>query len=86
MPSSAGLETRLENDVTSLVKEGRYGSRTEILREGLCLVEERGKRLSLLDAAPAREVADADANRATPAEDVKARLIARDEKLSGPVA
>ncbi|AMB46293.1 type II toxin-antitoxin system ParD family antitoxin [Methylobacterium sp. AMS5] len=84
MPSSAGLETRLENDVTSLLKEGRYGSRTEILREGLRLVEERGKRLSLLGAAPAREVADA--NRATPAEDVKARLIARDEKLSGPVA
>ncbi|ACK84286.1 type II toxin-antitoxin system ParD family antitoxin [Methylorubrum extorquens] len=86
MPSSADLGTRLESYVTSLVKEGRYRSRSEVLREGVRLVEEREKRLSLLDAALARGAADADANRVTPAEDVRARLIAKYEKLAGPDA
>ncbi len=86
MPSSADLGTRLESYVTSLVKEGRYGSRSEVLREGVRLVEEREKRLSLLDAALARGTADADAGRVTPAENVKARLIAKYESMSGPDA
>ncbi|GEL40995.1 hypothetical protein MEX01_15860 [Methylorubrum extorquens] len=86
MPSSADLGTRLESYVTSLVKEGRYRSRSEVLREGVRLVEEREKRLSLLDAALDRGAADADANRVTPAEDVRARLIAKYEKLAGPDA
>lgn len=83
MPSSADLGPRLESYVTALVKEGRYGSRSEVLREGVRLVEEREKRLGLLDAALARGTADADADRVTPAEDLRTRLIAKYEKLSG---
>ncbi|CAO4148115.1 type II toxin-antitoxin system ParD family antitoxin [Methylorubrum thiocyanatum] len=86
MPSSADLGPRLESYVTTLVKEGRYGSRSEVLREGVRLVEEREKRLTLLDAALARGIADADADRVTPAQDVRARLIAKYETPSGPDA
>lgn len=86
MPSSADLGPRLEGYVTSLVKEGRYGSRSEVLREGVRLVEEREKRLALLDAALARGVDDAEAGRVTPAEDVRARLVAKYNALSGPDA
>ncbi|MDV2984708.1 UNVERIFIED_CONTAM: type II toxin-antitoxin system ParD family antitoxin [Methylobacteriaceae bacterium AG10] len=86
MPSSADLGPRLESYVTSLVKEGRYGSRSEVLREGVRLVEEREKRLALLDAALARGVDDAEAGRVTPAEDVRARLVAKYDALSGPDA
>lgn len=74
MPSSADLGSRLEAYVTSLVRDGRYGSRSEVLREGVRLVEEREKRLAALDAALARGLADAEAGRVTPATEVRARL------------
>lgn len=74
MASSANLGQRLENYVTELVKSGRYNSRSEVLREGVRLVEEREKRLSVLDAALARGLADADAGRTVPLEMVGNRL------------
>ena len=54
MPSSANLGPHLEHYVTTLVRDGRYQSRSEVLREGVRLVEEREKRLASLDAALAR--------------------------------
>ncbi|MGX9984740.1 type II toxin-antitoxin system ParD family antitoxin [Methylobacterium fujisawaense] len=77
MPSSADLGSRLEQYVTSLVTTGRYNSRSEVLREGVRLVEEREKRLAALDAALARGLADADEGRVTPAERVAERLTAK---------
>lgn len=77
MPSSADLGPRLESYVTSLVTSGRYNSRSEVLREGVRLVEEREKRLAALDAAIARGLADADEERVTPAEGVAERLMAK---------
>ena len=77
MPSSANLGAQLESYVTNLVKSGRYNSRSEVLREGVRLVEEREKRLAALDAAIARGLADADASRVKPAREVAARLTAR---------
>ena len=77
MPSSANLGDRLESYVTELVKSGRYQSRSEVLREGVRLVEEREKRLAALDAALAIGIADADAGRVTPLEEVSKRLIAK---------
>ncbi len=39
---------RWENFVESVVKEGRYGSVSEVVREGLRLVEEREVKLKAL--------------------------------------
>lgn len=49
MASSANLGRHLEGYVSDLVKSGRYNSRSEVLREGVRLVEEREKgwRLSI---------------------------------------
>ena len=66
MPSSADLGPRLDDYVSHLVQTGRYRSRSEVLREGVRLVEEREKRLAVLDAAITRGIADAEAGRVTP--------------------
>jgi antitoxin ParD1/3/4 len=77
MASSANLGQQLETYVTDLVKSGRYQSRSEVLREGVRLVEEREKRLAVLDAAINRGLADADAGRVKPVREVADRLAAK---------
>jgi antitoxin ParD1/3/4 len=77
MAISVDLGPQLEDFVTRLLEEGRYGSKSEVLREGVRLVQEREARLAALDAAIARGLADADAGRVKPAEDVFARLEAK---------
>lgn len=74
MAISADLGNRLEDVVNQLVSTGRYNSKSEVLREGVRLVEEREKRLDALDAALAKGIGDADAGRVKPAEDVLDRL------------
>ena len=74
---SAELGQPLERFITELVASGRYGSKSEVLREGVRLIQEREARLAALDASIARGLADADAGRTTPAEDVFDRLEAR---------
>lgn len=74
MAISAELGPVLEDYVIGLVSEGRYNSKSEVLREGIRLVQERESRLAALDAAIARGVADIEAGRVEPAEDVLARL------------
>ena len=76
---SADLGTQLESFVTKLVETGRYNSKSEVLREGIRLIQEREMRLAVLDQALARGLADADAGRVRPAADVAARLEARYE-------
>ena len=76
MAISADLGEQLEGVVENLVRNGRYNSKSEVLREGVRLVQERETRLAL-DAAIARGIADADAGRIKPAEEVFARLEAR---------
>jgi len=71
----------LEAFVTEMVRNGRYGSRSEVIREGVRLVEEREKRLALLDAALAEGLADVEAGRVKPAADVFGRLEAKYEAL-----
>lgn len=63
MASSVNLGQQLEGVVDDLVKAGRYGSRSEVLREGIRLVQEREARLAALDAAIMRGVADCEAGR-----------------------
>ena len=77
MPSSVNLGNKLEAFVTKLIASGRYNSKSEVLREGLRLLHERESRLASLDAALARGIADADAGRVTPAEQVFATLRAK---------
>ncbi|EPR08823.1 hypothetical protein L905_05530 [Agrobacterium sp. TS43] len=82
MASSANLGRHLEGYVSDLVKSGRYNSRSEVLREGVRLVEEREKRLAALDLAIARGIADADAGRTTPVDDVASQLSAKYRKMA----
>lgn len=82
MASSAILGERLEDYVSELVKSGRYNSRSEILREGVRLVEEREKRLAALDAAVVRGIADADAGRVRPIDDAAKELAAKFERMA----
>ncbi|MBB1248660.1 type II toxin-antitoxin system ParD family antitoxin [Rhizobium sp. G21] len=74
MPRSDNLGPQLENYVADLVKSGRYTSRSDVLREGVRLLEERDTRLSALDAAIARGLADADAGRVKSVDNVADRL------------
>jgi antitoxin ParD1/3/4 len=74
---SADLGARLEDFVSKLVESGRYGSKSEVLREGVRLVEEREKRLALLDAALERGLADIDAGRTHALDDVADELARR---------
>ena len=62
---SADLGARLESYVSKLVESGRYGSKSEVLREGVRLVEEREKRLAVLDAEIERGLADIEIGRAS---------------------
>ncbi len=77
MAISADLGDTLEAFVTKLVATGRYNSKSEVLREGVRLIQEREARLAALEAAIARGVADADAGRVTSAADVFDRLEAK---------
>ena len=77
MAISADLGKTLEKYVNKLVDSGRYNSKSEVLREGIRLVQERESKLAALDAAIDRGLADADAGRLIPAEDVFAELKAK---------
>lgn len=71
---SADLGQQLESFVANLVKAGRYNSKSEVLREGVRLIQDRETRLTALDQSIARGIADANAGRTKPAADVFDRL------------
>jgi antitoxin ParD1/3/4 len=77
MPSSVDLGNKLEKFVAGLVKSGRYNSKSEVLREGVRLLQERETRLAVLDAALARGIADAEAGRVRSIEQVFDQLQAK---------
>lgn len=74
---SADLGQQLEQFVSSLVAAGRYNSKSEVLREGVRLIHEKETRLAALDASIARGLADADAGRTSPIDQVFDRLEAK---------
>lgn len=74
---SADLGKQLESYIQKLVDTGRYGSKSEVLREGVRLVQDRETRLAALDASIMRGIADADAGHTKPARDVFDRLEAK---------
>ena len=78
---SADLGRPLESFIAKLVESGRYNSKSEVLREGVRLVQEREARLAL-DASIARGLADAEAGRLKPAAEVFDRLEAKYRKMA----
>jgi antitoxin ParD1/3/4 len=80
---SADLGEQLEAFVTKLVETGRYNSKSEVLREGVRLIQDREAHLAALDASIARGLADADAGRTRPAEEVFDRLAAKYRCMAG---
>jgi len=67
-----------------LVESGRYNSKSEVLREGIRLIQEREMRLSVLDQALTRGIDDEEAGRTKPLADVVARLERKYEDPSRP--
>ena len=60
-----------------MVKNGRYNSRSEVLRAGVRVIHERERRFAELEAALAIGVADIDAGRFRDLDEVAARLDAK---------
>ena len=77
MAISADLGETLENVVTDLVKNGRYNSKSEVLREGVRLVQERETRFKTLSALLQEGVDDIEAGRTSPADEVFERVRQR---------
>jgi antitoxin ParD1/3/4 len=71
---SADLGLQLESFISKLVETGRYNSKSEVLREGIRLIQEREARLAVLDQALACGMSDEEAGRTKPLADVVARL------------
>ena len=86
MAISADLGPQLEKYVTRLVEKGRYNSKSEVLREGIRLVQERESKLAALDAAIARGLADVKAGRVVLGEEVFARLDEKYRKQAKAIA
>ena len=74
MAISADHGEVLEKVVNDLVENGRYNSKSEVLREGVRLVQEREARLRELDAMLAAGQADIDAGRTKSLEEVMANV------------
>ena len=74
---SADLGAPLEAFVAELVKTGRYNSKSEVLREGVRLVQDREARLAAVYEAIDRGIASAEAGRTKPADEVFDRLEAQ---------
>jgi len=79
---SADLGPQLERFVARLVETGRYNSKSEVLREGIRLIQERETRLSVLDQALAQGLADAEAGRVKPMSEVVSRQEAKYQAMS----
>jgi antitoxin ParD1/3/4 len=77
MAISADLGPVLEKYVDTLVEKGRYNSKSEVIREGIRLVQERESRLVALDAAIELGLDDIRNGRTTPAGEVFDRLEAK---------
>jgi antitoxin ParD1/3/4 len=82
MPSSVALGN-LEEVVERLVASGRYHSKSEVIREGIRLVEEREKRLEALYAALDEGAKDIEEGRVYPADEVFAALRQRIGDVAG---
>lgn len=83
---SADLGQQLETYVSHLVETGRYPSESEILREGVRLLQHREARLAALDASIASGTADACQGRTISADKVFDRLEAKYTAMANSAA
>ena len=74
MPSSVNLGEKLEAFISEAVKGGRYGSRSEVLREGVRLVQEREALMERAMAEIQKGIDDIEAGRSEDLEVVGERL------------
>ena len=74
---SAELGSSLEEYVSSLVSQGRYGSKSEVLREGIRLVQDREHERMLLVAVLDQALAESEHCEGKPADEVFDRLKAK---------
>lgn len=77
MPTSFSIGGHYEAFVKSQLSSGRYNNASEVVRDALRMMEERERRLSALDAAIERGLADDAAGRVKPADEVFDRLEAK---------
>ena len=77
MAISADLGETLERFVEELVANGRYGSKSEVLREGVRLVQEREAALRKLWHELDKGIADIEAGRVVEADAAFDRLEAK---------
>ncbi len=81
MPSSYTLGSHFEMFVQAQLASGRYNNASEVLRDALRLMEERERRLSALDSAIERGMADIKAGRVKDADIVFDRLEAKYSRM-----
>ncbi len=81
MTRSVDLGDQLDQVVAALVDSGRFPSATEVLREGVRLIQQRDQHLAKLDDAIASGIAAANERRFDPADVVFDRLTARYKAL-----
>jgi len=80
MPSSVNLGEKLEAFIAEAVTKGRYGSRSEVLREGVRLVQEREAQWARFEAEIQKGLDDIEAGRVRPAEEVFDEILAELEE------
>lgn len=70
MGTHVSLGHHYERFVHQMVENGRYNNASEVVRDGLRMMEERERRSAALDTLLNQSRADAKAGRITPAEQV----------------
>lgn len=76
MPLSVELGN-LEKIVERLVETGRYNSKSEVLREGIRMVDERERFLEAMEKGIQEGLADEAAGRVMDVDEAEARLMAK---------
>lgn len=82
MASSVNLGEQLEAFITQAVKNGRYGSRSEVLREGVRLVQEREAKWARFEAEIQKGIDSADRGELHDADEVFDRLERKYEAMA----
>jgi antitoxin ParD1/3/4 len=76
VPDTYALGEHFETFVQTQLASGRYTDASAVLRDALRLMEERERKLGILDAAIERGIADIEAGRVHDLDDVCEDLIA----------
>ena len=80
---SADLGVQLEAFIARLVATERYGSKSEVLREGVRLIQDRESQLAALDTVIERALLESEAGRSESADEVFDRLEAKYQAMAG---